>query len=363
MLKRALAVALLLATPALAEEEEEGRALRLSGEAASAVEGLPTRFVIDARLTEGSGPLQSEVKGWFAAIAPESESFFGEIEGACVEERCALSVSYGDQDLVITGDMAKVGAAFGPSTGKAALKDPEGKAGASVSVVLTPFKDRPLGLNQPLAEAGAFTGQQITEWLMWAGYPTGSFNTDDDPPGSAEHEAFGRWQAANERAPASGLFVAADVAALRAEAQAAQATVGWTPLNTPQAGWKAGYPAKQLRSLSAAASPAERRYASPDGQAVLLTRIDPPLDDDAWDAFIKAETDESQGRDTSGYMRVNDDFELNYTQNGRAVSAYYFNGDKGLRRMEFSYPEGDAQQWDQTAQILQYAYRAGDAER
>jgi len=358
MVKLVCAVCLLAAGPALAEEAAP-RALRLIGAAPSAAQGAPARFAIDAAMTEGDGPLQMKVEGWFAQLEPSSETpaVQGPVEGACIEDRCALTADLGDRKLVLSGDLGRPAG----STGRFVLRDYDETTLSEGAATFTPFKDNVPGLG-PLTPAEAFTGQDLAEWLIWAGHPTGYSNIDPDPPGEYERKAFAGWQGAAGR-PVTGLFTASDIETLKADAAAAKAAVGWVAFNTPQSGWKAGYPEKRLVSLSAASVPSERRYLSPDSKAELVTRLDPPMSGEAWDAFVKAQTDESQGRETHGYMRVNDDFELDYTEKGRAVAAYYFNGEKGLRRMEFSYPEQDKATWASLADILQYAFRAGAAER
>lgn len=357
MIMRLALTLALIAAPAMAEDAP--RSLRLVGSAPIGEGGAAQRFAIDALIEDGDGPLQTRVEGWLAGIDPVADgapAVMGEVEGACVDDRCALSAGLGERKLLLSGDLTKPGA----STGKVVLQDSADKVVAEGPASFTPFADTLPGVGR-LVAVGAVTGQDLAEPLLWAGFPTGYANTDDDPPAEYERKAFAAWQAAKGRHP-TGLFTVDDLAALRAEAAAAKTAAGWTPLPL-SGGWKAGYPAAMLRSLSVASTPSERRYASDDGKASLLTRTDAPMDDDAWDAFIKAETSTADGRETHGYMRVNDDFELNYTRGDRTTAAYYFNGDKGLRRMEFSYPTADDERWSRWSEILRYAYRAGEAER
>ena len=357
MIKRLAFALILIAAPALAEDAP--RTLRLVGSAPMGEGGATQRFAIDALVKAGDGPLQTRVEGWLAGLDPVTEALpalMGEIEGACVDERCALSADLGERKLLLSGDLTKPGA----PTGKFVLQDSEDKVLAQGAATFAAFSDTLPGVGK-LVAPGAVTGQDIAEPLLWAGFSTGYANTEDDPPEESERTTFAEWQAAKGRQP-TGLISVDDLAALRAEAATAKTGAGWTPV-PGLGGWKAGYPAKLLRSLSAASTPSERRYASDDGKVVLVTRTEAPLDGDAWDAFVKTETSDADGRETHGYARINDDFDLNYTLKDRTTVAYFFSGDKGMRRMEFSYPTADDERWSHWGDVLRYAYRAGAEER
>jgi len=357
MIKRLAVFLALVATPALAEDA--GKPMRLIGAAPAASEGAPLRFVIDALVTKGYGPLQTKVEGWLSGLDPVTETqplIQGKLEGACIEDRCALSADVGDKSLLLSGDLGKAAGA----AGRFMLQTYDDKTVSEGPATFTPLAEDVPGIGRLIAPY-ALTGQQIAEPLLWAGFPTGYANIDDDPPSEYERKAFSDWQAARELSP-TGLFTVAEIALVKAEADKAKADVGWTLL-PGVGGWKAGYPAKVVQPVSATSTPGERRYASADGKVLLVTRTDQPMGGDAWDAFVKTQTTEAGGRETNGYARVNEDFDLRYTLKDRTTVAYYFSGPKGMRRMEFSYPTADDAQWSHWGEVLRYAYRAGEAER
>ena len=67
----AVLAGLAAAAPALAEE---GKPLRLIGEAPTATGSAPKRFFIDATVTAGDASFKSEVEGWLTALPPDSGS-------------------------------------------------------------------------------------------------------------------------------------------------------------------------------------------------------------------------------------------------------------------------------------------------
>lgn len=339
----ALAIAAaLVVTPASAEGFPP--LVRLYGETLTGgVGAVPKRFVIEAAMREGNSGATAEIdEGWLAPLDPPAEGaperVKGEVDGTCIEDRCAFSVS---GDLVITGDLLKGEA----GEAKFVLKEYD-ETTATGTMRLTPFADTVPGVGK-LAAADAISGAELSRLLLWRGYSSGFFSQDDDPPDDFQREPLSQWQADKGR-PGGGLILADDLAALRAEVKQVQV----------EAGWRDGYPSAWLRSLSASSRPGERRYASDDGKVTLLIAADPPISDEAWDAFVDQQTGDGAAGESNGYTRVNDEMEISRTKGGMVTTAAYKHADKALYRMVLTYPEDQAERWAPMGSVLQYDLRS-----
>lgn len=341
------ATAAVLASPVLAKDPEP-RPLRVIGEAVSPVEGAPARFVIDAVITPGDAAFQGDVKGWFAALPPDGDS--DEIEGACVEARCALSADGANGKLAISADLAGPGA---PGAGKLAFTDNDDKT-HETALRFTAINGPVPGLGT-LAPPGAIGAHELTDLLTWAGYPTGFSNSDDEEVDWLQRGALAEWQSGHER-PGGGLILVEDLALLRAEAASAKQTAGWRELGG--AGWTGGYPAALLPKASGAAP--EQRFTSADGAAVLVIAIDPPIGDEAWDAFVDKATEDRDGVESRSYTRVNDEMEITYEEKGRVVVGAFHRRDGGFARLEFSFPADQRETYDRYVSILQRSLKVGE---
>ena len=338
-----LSVAFVLAA-GTASAQEEGRKLRLVGKGSAPA---PASFVIDAVVTKGYEPLQSEVSGWFTALPPDAGA--GDISGSCVEDRCVLSVSLDDGKLSLTGDFAKAGATS--FAGRAILSESYGdaKTGEAPVTYAAVGEDIP-GLGK-LAPEGAVSEHELASLVVWAGAPYGFNYTDDGPPGDMERDALAEWQALGER-PGRGLILTDQLAALRAEAAAARAKARWTEVAGK--GWKAGYPAALL-------SPAgEGRYASADGKASLVYSVSAAVDDDGWDAMVDEAHAEADGRDVQGYTRVNDDMEITLLEGGVRRFSVMHRRPGGVAKAVLSYPAEAPGGLDAYETILAREFRVTD---
>jgi hypothetical protein len=309
-----------------ARADDEGRPLRLIGEAVGVKEPGPARFFIQAVVTKDDEPFKSRVEGWLAVLPPGEGS--AEITGTCVENACALSASLDDGALALSGDL--IAATPGPGKFQYDSDDQKGVAR------FTPFTGAAIPGVGELAPDNAVDAAELTDILSWNGAAGGFDYTDKEgPPTDTEREALARWQGANERAP-TGLILAADLTALRNGAREAKAKAGWTAIGDKTAGWSSGYPAALLPV--ATRSGAEQRFASADGKALLVIAIEPPRSDEDFDAFVDAETGDHKDRQDVGYTRVNSDMEVSYTTAGvRHVTAYHTRKD-GFARLAFTYP-------------------------
>jgi hypothetical protein len=342
LISTALLLAVSAATAASADDGE--RKLRLMGKGSAPA---PASFVIDATISKGYEPLQSSVSGWFAALPPDTAS--GEVSGSCVEDRCALSVDLEDGKLTLTGDFAKAGATS--LQGRAILADSyDDKAKGEAAVSYTAVGDDIPGLGK-LAPDGAVGEHELASLVVWAGGTYGFNYTDDGPPGDMERDALGQWQAQGGR-PGRGLILVDQLAALRAEAAAARAKARWTPVSGR--GWSAGYPAALLSPAGAG------RYASADGRSSLVYAVDPPLDDDAWDAVVDKGHEEKEGRDVQGYTRVNDDFEVTVEEAGVRTFTIFHRRKGGVARAALSYPKDTAGGLDAYETILAREFMVTD---
>jgi hypothetical protein len=316
---RALALALLL-IPAVGHADP--RPLRVLGETAAG-----DRFVIDAVLEEGFGPLSLSVdEGWFAVLGGETWRS-GELEGQCVEDRCAFSVDQADGKLILAGDVLNAG----PT--RLERRNDAGETTAKATATLSPITDIVPG-HGLLAPATAITAAELDDLLAWNGVQSGAFNpAQDEPPGDSERESLAAWQTAQDR-PGSGLLFTADLLALKMGADSVKTRVGWSE------GPGVAYPAGLLRSLSASFR-GERRFASDDGLVSLIVASEPPISEEAWDAFV-----DSRKEAADGYTRVNDDYELIATKDGIVTAEAHHHGETAQRRMVLTYPADRSETWD-----------------
>ena len=347
--KGAIALAGVLAMAGLAHAEEPGRTLRVIGDAPSAVDPAPKRFVIDAEIKPGDAPFQSTVHGWFAAIGGDPAS--AEIEGACVEARCALAVDLDAGKLAITGDLAGPGA---PGGGQFVLKDdedgakPKSQGPVSFSVIHGPID----GVGE-LAAPDAVTGREFNDLLLWNDASSGFSNADDPWPNDTQREALATWQGAGQK-PMTGLIVTADLQALRAHAQESKAKAGWTALGGAAQGWSAGYPAVLLPKAGPAG--AERRFESADGKAVLILSTGPAVEDGAMDALMY----EIKGHEGVSYTRVNGDLEYGYEEKGVVTTGALHSREHGSMKLVFTYPSAQDETYVAYKTILPGNFRVED---
>lgn len=345
-----LAGAWILASPS-ARAEDAPRPLRLVGEAPTAEDPAPRRFVIDAEIKPGDAAFQSTIEGWFAALPPAVGS--GEISGSCVEARCALSADLDNGKIALTGDFAGDGP---PGAGRFVLKDDDEKTVGQGAVSFSPTTGAIAGVGE-LAAPDAVSATELAELLMWNGSETGFSNVDKDWPDDFEREALATWQGSNGR-PATGLILVADLAELRAKTAEAKAAAGWTALGGAALGWMAGYPAKLLPKASREGT--EQRFDSADGKARLVVAIDPPLDGDGFGALVDKLTEDLPGQEDRSYTRVNDDMEISYREGGVITSAYYHNREGGLARVVFTYPADQGGTYDLYKIVLPRSLKVTD---
>ena len=345
-----LAALLVIGVGSLAQAEEDaGKVLRVIGESAAGAPA-PRQFVIDARLKPGDAPFQSTVSGWFAALSPDTGS--GEIEGSCVESRCALSVDIDAGKLALTGDLAGSGP---PGAGRITLKGEDDKT-VQGEVRFRPVSGPIEGLGE-LAAPDAVSATELSDLLLWNDSQGGFSNVDKDWPDSFERGVLAEWQGSNER-PATGLILTADLQALRAAAAGAKAKAEWKPLGDPALGWSAGYPAALLPKASQAA--AERRFESADGKVRLVVAVEPGQSGEDFDAFWEKTKARAEAGEGQGYTRVNSDFEISWQEKGTTVTAAAHNREGGLARLEFSYPADQEDTWGPYKAILPHSLRVTD---
>jgi hypothetical protein len=321
----ALLAGLALSSPALADEPAP-RTLRVLGEVTSPAKGVPDRFVIDAVLQpDGDDPFKTRMEGWLATLGETPKG--DDIEGSCVEARCAITVDLGYDKLSISADLAGPT----PGSGRAILTDEDGRREAQVR--FTPITGPVAGLGV-LAAPDAVLSNEMNDLLLWnGGYAGFSNDYEDEPIGWMQRGALRDWQG-NTGRPGAGLVLVDDLAKLRADAKAAKAASGWTRLEGQ--GWTAGYPAAVLTKAETVGT--ERRFSSADGKRVLVIAIDPPVGEAGWDAFVDKMTSDRPGVERHGYTRVNDDMEINWEEQGRHVYAAYHSRKGGLARVEYSTP-------------------------
>ena len=323
------------------------KTLRLSGKAPSASDPAPRTFVIDAEVKAGDSDFQTTVDGWFASASAPGAS--GEVDGTCVEHKCVLAADLDDAKFILTGDF---GDATGPVAAHFTVKDSDDKTIQEGAATVRPLTD-PVAGQGPLAAPDAITEAQLDDLLLWnhqtatSGSPPG-----DDPPSSSQREALASWQGDKGRL-ATGLIFTADLAELRAGAEAARKAAGWTPLGDAAHGWSAGYPAAVLPRISRAG--AEQRFTSADGQATLVIAVDSPMTSDDFDVFVEKVSADREGRTEVDTTRVNGDLQMSYQEAGMVTVAAYHNRDNGLARVVFTYPVKAKDAYQPVETIVQHS--------
>jgi hypothetical protein len=330
----------------------EVKTLRLSGAAPTASGPAPQTFVIDAEVKPGDGDFQTSIDGWMASIAEPASS--GEVDGSCVEHRCGLTADLPNAKFILTGDF---GDATGPVAVHFTVKDGDDKTVQEGAAIVQRLTGPVAGLGE-LAAPNALTEAQMDDLLMWnqqtvtSGSPPG-----DDPPSGSQRDTLAEWQNGKGRL-ATGLIFTADLAELRAGAEAARKAAGWTPLCDAAHGWSAGYPAAVLPKSSRVGP--ERRYASANGEAVLVIAIDAPMSSDDFDAFVEKVTADRAGRTEVNTIRINGDLQMSFQQAGMVTVAAYHNRDNGLARVVFTYPAKAKDAYEPIETIVQHSLVATD---
>ena len=338
----------LAAAPATAQEAPQTR--RWLGELAGGGEAAPKRIVVDAQLSPGYEAFESQLSGWLAVLDPALGG--DDFSETCVSGRCAITAGLEGGELAIAADLG--GAAAGPVEGRYTFtlygQEPE-----KGTVRFTALDGAAPGLSA-FAPPDAVTAQQLSGWLDILGFEQGFTNDfEDGPPGDRERRGLAQWQQARERA-GGGLILADDLAALRAEAEAEQRRIFWQ--NIQGRGWSGAYPAGTLEVASGAGPDGVgRRFSSAGGEAYVEFTAEPPMTDEAWDAFVEARTADREGREGRGYTRVNDDMEIAYTEGGKNVSEVYHRREGGVVRMVLSYPAAEAEAWAITEPATVRAFR------
>jgi hypothetical protein len=175
---------------------------------------------------------------------------------------------------------------------------------------------------------------------------------DDDPPTSSQRDTLAEWQDDKGRL-ATGLIFTADLAELRAGAEAARQAAGWTPLGDAAHGWSAGYPAAILPKSSRVG--AERRFTSVNGEAVLVIAVAAPMSSDDFDAFVEKISADREGRTQVDTIRANGDLQMSYEEAGMVTVAAYHNRDNGLARVIFTYPAKAKDAYEPIETIVQHS--------
>jgi hypothetical protein len=335
-----------------AAQTPAAKTMRLQGEAPTAADPAAKTFIIDAQVSPGDGDFQTTIDGWLAASAEPAAS--GEVSGTCVERHCVLTASLDDGKLVLTGDF---GDAAGPVAAHFTVKDEDDKTVQEGAASLKPLA-QPIPALGALAAPDAINEIGLDDLLLWndQSVSTGS-PPSDEPPSSSQRESLAAWQQQKGRL-ATGLIFTADLAELRADADAARKKVGWTPLGDAAHGWSAGYPAALLPKAGRVGS--EQHFTSPDGKAVLVVAVDPPMTSDAFDGFVYKVSADREGRGQVDTVRVNGDLEMSYEEGGLVTSAAYRNRDGGLARAVFTYPVAARDAYDPMAAILRHSLTASD---
>lgn len=338
----------LIAAPALAEEAPQTR--RWLGELSGLPEGGPARIVVDARLSPGYEPFQNELEGWLAVLTPSLGG--DDFDETCVSGRCAITAGLDAGELAIAADLA--GETPGPTEGQYTYTA-NGEEAVKGVVRFTPLAGPPPGLSA-FAPPDAVTAQELSSMLDILGFEQGFTNDfETGPPTDRERRGMAQWQAARERG-GGGLILSDDLIVLRKEAEAERWKHFWQ--NIQGRGWQGSYPAGTLYIASGAGTdPTGRRFTSEKGDAYVEFSNRPPVTDEAWEALIEERTADRPGREGRGYTRVNDDFEVAYTEGGKNITEVYHRREGSLVRMILSYPVADAEAWAVTEPATVRAFR------
>jgi len=354
----ALALAIALDGQAgAAAADPPAKTLRLIGEAPTAADPAPKSFVVDLTVSPGDSDAQTSLEGWLASIAAPAASI--DVHGTCVEVHCALTADFGEAKLTLTGDF---GAAAGPVAARFTLKgDDDNKLMAEGVATLKPLGGEVAGLGA-LADPGAVSAAELDDLLAWGHESvSGGSPPGEEPPSDFQRQTLATWQGEQGRL-ATGLIFTADLAQLRAGEAAAKQASGWTALGDAAHGWSAGYPAALLPNASQGAGKAgpEQRFASADGKAALVVAVDPPMSDDAFDAFVQKITADRDTRTGVTMTRVNGDLQLRYVEAGVVNVDAYHNRAGGLARIEFTYPDKGGDAYAPYETIVQHALKVTD---
>jgi hypothetical protein len=349
MLKAWVGLALALAAaPAAAEEAPAPK--RWLGELAGLPEGAPRRIVVDAAQSPGYEAFETRLEGWLAVLEPALGG--DDFDETCVSDRCAITAGLDAGELAIAADLG--GEAAGPVEGRYTYTA-NGEAPMKGTVRFTPIAGPPPGLSA-FAPPDAVSAQQLSAWLDVLGFEQGFTNDfEDGPPGDRERRGLAQWQAARERG-GGGLILTDDLIALRTEAEAERYRMFWQ--NIQGRGWSGSYPAGILENASGAGPDGVgRRFTSAKGDAYVEFTAEPPMSEEAWDAFVEARTADREGRESRGYTRVNDDMEVAYTEGGMNVSEVYHRREGRVVRMVLSYPASEVEAWTVTEPAAVRAFR------
>ena len=302
------------------------RATASCGWSARAQRPRPAGFVIDAVISKGYEPLQSQVSGWFSALPPDAAS--DDISGSCIEDRCVLNVDLEDGKLSLTGDFAKAGAtAF---QGRAILSEsygdtPKGEAPATyTSSWATTFP-----ASAGWRPTGAVGEHELAALAVWAGATYGFNYTDDGPPGDMERDALGQWQAGG-RAAGPGPDPGRPA---RRPARRGGRREGQGALDARRG---QGLEGGLSRRPAVAGGPRPLRLGRRQGEHRLFgvgagrrRRLGRAVDE------AHAEDD---GRDVQGYTRVNDDMEVTMLEGGTRTFVVLHRRKGGVAKMVLTYP-------------------------
>ncbi|MFI4973565.1 MAG: hypothetical protein ACHP84_03385 [Caulobacterales bacterium] len=324
--------------------------LRVQFDAPQANAPAPTAFVIDAQTEPGGVESQTTVKGWFAALPPNPAQS-GEVEGSCIEARCALKATLEDGEFNLTGDFGRGGGA-----GRFKLNGDDGKAVAEGPLTARPITGALPGLGV-LAALDAVSGLELVDLLDWNGTEVGQISGQIDPkepPDDSARESLATWQGQKGR-PMTGLIFVGELAELRAGADAARRTAGWAPATDLGPGVAAAYPAAALPR--ARPSGKTRRFESADGHAWVEIATEAALTSDAFDALVERLTADDASRSQVNYTRVNDHLELSYEKAGRATLDIYESRERGLIRLEYSYPSDKADSYARFTGLIQRSFQ------
>ncbi|HEX4180341.1 MAG TPA: hypothetical protein VHY32_06090 [Caulobacteraceae bacterium] len=347
--------------PAPALAAEDPIVLHLIGDAPAADEDGPRHFVLNATVNHDDGSNEDVVTGRLVLLPPLSAS--SDVKGACVKKRCDFTADLDGATINFSGDLSDHG---GLAAGKFDIPGVEGdRKEISGAVIFTTFTNSVPGLGD-LVKPGAIDSRTLDDLLMWAGTGHGFIGSDDAHPiDDDEQEDLATWQLQNQR-PATGLLFASELALMTRQRADAQKAVGWSVLGGPALGWSAGYPAKLLPTASR--DGAEQRFVSVDGKASLIVAIDPPLENEEFNARMeKLINEDVPGQTDRNYGLAGDNMQISYVQGGNRVSIYYYRREGGVARLVLTYPAPAASTppgqnpLDDIASTITGSFRVADA--